>query len=161
MKTLIAEISHQKGYCSKPYYFKTDLDLKEGDVVVCDTKNGYAIGYFQKYINKIYADENINDYIKINKWIVSKINKKIEPNENSNYSGKLNCSFCEKSQDDVELIVAGKGVYICNECIELCQEILEKERFDIKEYERLKKKYENKEEFDSHRDCNEDNYNKL
>jgi DNA-binding NarL/FixJ family response regulator len=35
------------------------------------------------------------------------------------------CSFCGKSQKAVEKIIAGPGVYICNECIELCNEILE------------------------------------
>ena len=37
----------------------------------------------------------------------------------------VNCSFCGKSQDDVQRLIAGQGVYICNECVELCQSILE------------------------------------
>jgi ATP-dependent Clp protease ATP-binding subunit ClpX len=37
---------------------------------------------------------------------------------------KLYCSFCGKSQDDVRKLVAGPGVYICDECIELCNDIL-------------------------------------
>ena len=40
----------------------------------------------------------------------------------------LRCSFCGKSQDEVEKIIAGPSVYICNECIELCNEIIEEER---------------------------------
>lgn len=39
----------------------------------------------------------------------------------------LKCSFCGKDQDQVKKLVAGSGVYICNECIELCSEILEEE----------------------------------
>jgi transposase-like protein len=39
-------------------------------------------------------------------------------------SGKIHCSFCHKSQDEVDKIIAGKGVFICNECIDLCVEIL-------------------------------------
>lgn len=39
----------------------------------------------------------------------------------------LKCSFCGKDQDQVKKIVAGSGVYICNECIELCSEIVEEE----------------------------------
>lgn len=39
----------------------------------------------------------------------------------------LKCSFCGKDQDQVKKLVAGSGVYICNECIELCSEIVEKE----------------------------------
>jgi ATP-dependent Clp protease ATP-binding subunit ClpX len=37
------------------------------------------------------------------------------------------CSFCEKSHNQVGRLVAGPGVYICNECIELCIEIIEEE----------------------------------
>lgn len=47
---------------------------------------------------------------------------------------KLNCSFCGKSQDEVKKLIAGPMVYICDECIELCNEIIQeeakKERFD-------------------------------
>ncbi|MDU0286852.1 ATP-dependent protease ATP-binding subunit ClpX [Staphylococcus pseudintermedius] len=39
----------------------------------------------------------------------------------------LKCSFCGKDQDQVKKLVAGSGVYICNECIELCAEIVEEE----------------------------------
>lgn len=39
----------------------------------------------------------------------------------------LKCSFCGKEQDQVKKLVAGSGVYICNECIELCSEIIEEE----------------------------------
>lgn len=38
--------------------------------------------------------------------------------------GTLHCSFCGKRQEDVKKVIAGKGVYICNECVELCAEIL-------------------------------------
>ncbi|WP_054027209.1 ATP-dependent protease ATP-binding subunit ClpX [Bacillus sp. FJAT-28004] len=41
--------------------------------------------------------------------------------------GQLKCSFCGKSQDQVRKLVAGPGVYICDECIELCTEIVEEE----------------------------------
>ena len=39
----------------------------------------------------------------------------------------LKCSFCGKSQKQVVKLIAGPGVYICNECIELCNEIIEEE----------------------------------
>ncbi len=39
--------------------------------------------------------------------------------------GSVKCSFCGKSQDEVHRVIAGPGVYICSECIELCREILE------------------------------------
>jgi ATP-dependent Clp protease ATP-binding subunit ClpX len=38
--------------------------------------------------------------------------------------GSLSCSFCHKSQKDVEKIIAGPNVYICSECIKLCLEII-------------------------------------
>lgn len=41
--------------------------------------------------------------------------------------GNISCSFCGKSQEQVKKIVAGPGVYICNECVDLCQEIMEEE----------------------------------
>jgi ATP-dependent Clp protease ATP-binding subunit ClpX len=41
--------------------------------------------------------------------------------------GQLKCSFCGKTKDQVRKLVAGPGVYICDECIELCTEIVEEE----------------------------------
>ncbi|MBM7624842.1 ATP-dependent protease ATP-binding subunit ClpX [Sporohalobacter salinus] len=41
--------------------------------------------------------------------------------------GQLKCSFCGKVQEQVQKLVAGPGVYICDECIELCNEIIEEE----------------------------------
>ncbi|WRP18166.1 ATP-dependent Clp protease ATP-binding subunit ClpX [Carboxydochorda subterranea] len=39
--------------------------------------------------------------------------------------GQLKCSFCGKSQEQVKKLIAGPGVYICDECVELCNEIIE------------------------------------
>jgi ATP-dependent Clp protease ATP-binding subunit ClpX len=54
--------------------------------------------------------------------------------KNNGRAIKLNCSFCGKSQDEVKKLIAGPMVYICDECIELCNEIIQeetkKERFD-------------------------------
>ena len=44
--------------------------------------------------------------------------------------GQLKCSFCGKLQEQVKKLVAGPGVYICDECIELCNEIIEEELSD-------------------------------
>ena len=41
--------------------------------------------------------------------------------------GKLTCSFCGKNQDDVRKLIAGPTVYICDECIELCNDIIAEE----------------------------------
>ena len=40
---------------------------------------------------------------------------------------KLNCSFCGKVQDDVKKLIAGPSVYICNECVDLCNDIIDEE----------------------------------
>ncbi len=42
----------------------------------------------------------------------------------------LHCSFCGKSQKEVKKLVAGRGVYICNECIDVCHSIMEEEIFE-------------------------------
>ncbi|HCE59971.1 MAG TPA: ATP-dependent Clp protease ATP-binding subunit ClpX, partial [Janibacter terrae] len=42
----------------------------------------------------------------------------------------LKCSFCGKSQKQVKKLIAGPGVYICDECIDLCNEIIEEELTD-------------------------------
>ncbi|EKU71819.1 ATP-dependent Clp protease ATP-binding subunit ClpX [Selenomonas sp. F0473] len=44
--------------------------------------------------------------------------------------GQLKCSFCGKTQEQVRKLVAGPGVYICDECIELCNEIIDEEFSD-------------------------------
>ena len=38
------------------------------------------------------------------------------------------CSFCGKSQDEVKKLIAGPSVYICDECIDLCNEIVQEDR---------------------------------
>ena len=45
----------------------------------------------------------------------------------------LHCSFCGKSQKEVKKLIAGPTVYICNECVDLCNEIIDDE--DVKEIE--------------------------
>lgn len=47
--------------------------------------------------------------------------------EDTSGMDSVHCSFCAKSQDEVKKIVAGPGVYICNECVALCQEIIDQE----------------------------------
>ena len=43
-------------------------------------------------------------------------------------SSLLRCSFCGKSQNEVKKLIAGPGVYICDECIDLCTDIIEEEK---------------------------------
>ena len=46
----------------------------------------------------------------------------------------LKCSFCGKSQKQVKKLIAGPGVYICDECIDLCNEIIEEELAEPAEF---------------------------
>ena len=45
----------------------------------------------------------------------------------------LHCSFCGKAQKEVKKLIAGPTVYICNECVDLCNEIIDDE--DVKDIE--------------------------
>lgn len=48
---------------------------------------------------------------------------------------QLRCSFCNKTQDQVRKLIAGPNVYICDECIEICSEIIDEEFEDVSEVE--------------------------
>ena len=48
-------------------------------------------------------------------------------------NSNIRCSFCGKSQDAVEKIIAGPGVFICNECIKVCSQIMENEDYEDEE----------------------------
>jgi len=48
----------------------------------------------------------------------------------SSQNDHLECSFCGKSQKSVKKLIAGPAVYICNECINLCSDIIEEDGFD-------------------------------
>lgn len=50
----------------------------------------------------------------------------------SRESGELHCSFCNKAQKKVSKLIAGPEVYICNECVRVCQDIIEQERQEHK-----------------------------
>ncbi|OHD70112.1 MAG: ATP-dependent protease ATP-binding subunit ClpX [Spirochaetes bacterium RBG_16_49_21] len=67
-------------------------------------------------------------------------------------NSKLNCSFCGKSQDIVKKLVAGPDVYICDECIELCNEIVAEDRHKAfeEDFQNLPKPKEIKEILDKY-----------
>ena len=52
------------------------------------------------------------------------------------FEAHLKCSFCGKAQDQVRKLIAGPGVYICDECIDLCNEILDEELIDNPNHQR-------------------------
>ena len=45
--------------------------------------------------------------------------------EKNEQNGELHCSFCGKPQSEVRRLVAGPGVYICDECIQMCSELID------------------------------------
>ena len=49
---------------------------------------------------------------------------------------RLKCSFCNKTQDQVKKLIAGIDVYICDECVELCNEILDEEFYENEDSEK-------------------------
>lgn len=59
---------------------------------------------------------------------------------------RLKCSFCGKTQDQVKKLIAGPEVYICDECVELCNEILDEEFFEGKDKDAKSDKTEKAEE---------------
>ncbi len=56
----------------------------------------------------------------------------------------IKCSFCGKSQDAVERIIAGPGVFICDECIKVCTNILEEDSYEDTEFNYTLNKEDNK-----------------
>lgn len=54
------------------------------------------------------------------------------PNDNAG-TPVFHCSFCNKSQRDVRRLIAGPNVYICDECVDICLDILAEERKDRRE----------------------------
>ena len=56
--------------------------------------------------------------------------------DNNNEEEKLlNCSFCGKNQNEVRKLIAGPEVFICNECIDLCNDIIKEEISEASEEE--------------------------
>ncbi|SIS57730.1 ATP-dependent Clp protease ATP-binding subunit ClpX [Neptunomonas antarctica] len=56
-------------------------------------------------------------------------------NDKDDEKGKLFCSFCGKNQDEVKKLIAGPSVFICDECVDLCNDIIREEIQDIDEQE--------------------------
>lgn len=56
-------------------------------------------------------------------------------NDKDNENGKLFCSFCGKNQDEVRKLIAGPSVFICDECVDLCNDIIREEIQDVEEHE--------------------------
>ena len=55
-----------------------------------------------------------------------------ENNNDSKSKNTLYCSFCGKSQHEVKKLIAGPTVFICDECVELCNDIIQEENKETK-----------------------------
>ena len=53
--------------------------------------------------------------------------------EKKDHTAPLKCSFCGKGQEEVKKLIAGPSVFICNECVDLCNEIIAEEWEETKE----------------------------
>ena len=53
----------------------------------------------------------------------------------------VKCSFCGKSQEAVTRLVAGPGVYICDECVSVCKNIIENDTYNNEEFTKTKRWY--------------------
>lgn len=63
-----------------------------------------------------------------------------DEHDGNNNDGKLlHCNFCGKSQHEVRKLIAGPSVYVCDECVELCNDIIREELQESSEEEKLKK----------------------
>ena len=56
-------------------------------------------------------------------------------NSNGNEGKLLHCNFCGKSQHEVRKLIAGPSVYVCDECVELCNDIIREELQESNEKE--------------------------
>ena len=58
--------------------------------------------------------------------------------DNGHKDDQICCSFCGKSQSEVKKLVAGRGVYICDECIDVCISIVHDEMNEMEKEDRKK-----------------------
>jgi ATP-dependent protease Clp ATPase subunit len=54
--------------------------------------------------------------------------KKTNSPKDKERDNNLKCSFCGKKEDDIDMLIAGPSVYICNECIDICNNIITHEK---------------------------------
>lgn len=100
-------------------YASGDALLKDYEKLSQEYKN--KAGKYIKNLLKIYRAER---GIHVD---VSRLEREMKPSP----TGKYRCNFCGRSEDDASHLIAGPGVYICDECARLCCEILD----DIKSEE--------------------------
>ena len=70
------------------------------------------------------AQQELRDAVNALKRMASKSTEQAPSHERSEHDAPF-CSFCGKSKSEVALLIAGPGVNICNECVALCQSVIE------------------------------------
>lgn len=54
--------------------------------------------------------------------------KKANPAKDKERDHNLKCSFCGKKEDEIDMLIAGPSAYICNECVDISNEIITREK---------------------------------
>ncbi len=77
--------------------------------------------------------------------------RRVKKSSSSSRSKPIHCSFCGKSQHEVDRLIAGPSIYICNECIELCNDLLiEEKNIPLRNTEKIPKPQEIKNALDQY-----------
>lgn len=92
--------------------------FKTGDLVAFVNREGQFVQLFSP--GKIVSSEGGESIINCELRVQNKFIEAIQE--------QLCCSFCGKKQDEVKRLVAGPSVYICNECLDVCNEMVEKDK---------------------------------
>ncbi|GIR29555.1 hypothetical protein CM15mP43_11790 [bacterium] len=101
--------------------------------------------HLKKKIDQITADIQRNFYQTAEEalkyGLIDTIISNKEDKMGTDNKDNLHCSFCGKAQKEVKKLIAGPTVYICNECVDLCNEIIDDE--DVKDIEsELERKFQ-------------------
>jgi len=111
----------------------------DGQIFVNNSLSGYAQWFIpaEDYGSRTKRKVKIGDEIRIiskrdvvpDKPMIYRVGKQGKKSEEDSKKVKplIYCSFCSKEQKEVKKVIAGPEVYICNECIDLCNEIIEDE----------------------------------
>jgi len=115
----------------------TDIDIQAKEILrMREELNRILVHHTGQSMDKIQRDtdrdffmtaEQAKDYKIVDEVISSKPTTRPRMARPREGNGTLRCSFCGKSQNDVRKLIAGPTVYICDECIELCNDIIAEE----------------------------------
>lgn len=93
----------------------------------CFPPDGPSLRDFEDDDEFSTPDEERSEEEEFQEWVSDWIQEIYREHERRQ-AGTLTCSFCGKTREQVRKLIAGPTVYICDECVDLCQEILAEER---------------------------------